>query len=369
MKIFEKALIKREKQQALVRCHTIFDFGFIIVHRHNLDFNSFEKSPSIIKMIPGFGHVATPQRSLKGDAEQSAAGSRSRWAAAPQQTGKAARLTPVTANFCHAKGCPDPASCWRCLFLRNQEEWEASSPIQADGITIGTWLVLTAGDDAADAGLGCVVCNKAAMDSAFARGTVSTPFLSNIKRRHASLQHQRALKVIGFTNSQQADKDCLGLDVFKQALDHRLNKFSLRQGIGGENPCGREKWCLAESDREITRDFIRRASAIAIAQDGRQNRLLMRFSAKGILGAQEVIGETISNVVVAMERVIERFATPGWGGPCAQEMDSSLREHLRNSVMIFVADAASNEQGAGRVSKSFFPNLVSIQRDRARQGS
>ena len=165
---------------------------------------------------------------------------------------------------------------------------------------------------------------------------------------------------------------------FKQALDHRLNKCSLRQGIGGENPCGREKLsrlqrCLAESDREITRDFIRRASAIAIAQDGRQNRLLMRFSActpnleikKAILGAQEVIGETISNVVVAMERVIERFATPGWGGPCAQEMDSSLREHLRNSVTIFVADAASNEQGAGRVSKSFFPNLVSIQRDRA----
>ncbi|CAJ1394699.1 unnamed protein product [Effrenium voratum] len=282
------------------------------------------------------------------------------WAAAPQPGKAAQRLTPVTreANFCHAKSCPDPASCWRCLFLRNQEEWEASSPIQADGITIGTWLVLAG--DAADAGLGCVVCNKAAMDNAFARGTVATPFLSNIKRHHASLQHQRAFKVIGFTNSQQADKDCPGLDVFKQALDHRLNKCSLRQGIGGENPCGREKlsrlqWCLAESDREITRDFIRRASAIAIAQDGRQNRLLMRFSActpnleikKGILGAQEVIGETISNVVVAMERVIERFATPGWGGPCAQEMDSSLREHLRNSVTIFVADAASNEQGAG----------------------
>ena len=32
---------------------------------------------------------------------------------------------------------------------------------------------------------------------------------------------------------------------------------------------------------------------------------------------------------------------------------------------MFVADAASNEQGAGRCSKQVFPNVVSVQRDRA----
>ena len=139
--------------------------------------------------------------------------------------------------------------------------------------------------------LGSVVRNKAAMDNAFARGTrFEGRWLHKFSAGRQGLPWAGCVQTGAGRQAEQ---------MLAEARDWRREPLWTREVVS----------LAAESDREITRDFIRRASAIAIAQDGRQNRSLMRFSA---CGAQEVIGETISNVVVAMERVIERFATPGW---------------------------------------------------------
>ena len=76
---------------------------------------------------------------------------------------------------------------------------------------------------------------------------------------------------------------------------------------------------------------------MSISQDGRANKLLMRFSActldldakKGVMGSAAVEGgETIENIALTMEQVILKFCTKGLGGPGPFEVDHDLFDHM-----------------------------------------
>lgn len=204
-----------------------------------------------------------------------------------------------------------------------------------------------------------------------------TPFLANIKRHHESACHQKALKKVGSYDLKQnaaelAVAGCPPLSMFSEALASRMRRDSLQCGLSaaGEKVCGREKlhnlqFCLAEAAREETRKWLQEAVMMSIMQDSRQGQLLMSYCCvdqnlsvrKGLLGCIDVeYSETITNIVAAMEEVV-RLA-------CAGGSDD-LEKSVREKVTMFVADAASNEQGAGRVSKQIFPNVISCVRDRA----
>lgn len=62
-------------------------------------------------------------------------------------------------------------------------------------------------------------------------------------------------------------------------------------------------------------------------------------------------GETITNLKTSMTLIMQRLFTPNHGGPSqGQHCEESLLQ-VKNNITIFVADAASNEQGAGRCSQ------------------
>ena len=258
----------------------------------------------------------------------------------------------------HVLECPDPRRCTICAYARSSEKWEQETFLERHGSAVGTWLVLHRDEKTAALGLCCWVCRKQGLANEFAKGTISTGFLGNLKRHGESGTHQYALSQLGLDNRHNSNAEAPDVAVFQKALDSVGQALS--KGLGEE--CGRWKrtqlqWALAEADRQMTRDFLRDSVSIAIAQDGRHSILHMRFSAsqrnltvlKGYVGSMQVKhGETITNLKKGMLRVLDRLCTPGLGGPHEGPPDLVLRELLQKRVTICVADAAYNEQGALR---------------------
>ena len=229
-------------------------------------------------------------------------------------------------------------------------------------------------------GLGCSACRASGQSGKFSAGLIRSGGIQTLKVHAESNIHHLALQDLGVLTARTSDTKHNGdhppIEDFMKVLKHRESGHSLRSGVvdvGGRFKITQMQWCLAEADRCQARDFLSRASSIAIAQDCRHNVLLMRYSAssealvtqKGFLGAAFVgEGETITNVVKTMGLIVERFCSRGSGGPMPELPDECLFQKICGAVSVFVADAASNERGAGRASKSMFPNLLTVQRDR-----
>ena len=267
-------------------------------------------------------------------------------------------------KFAHVKACPDPSTCAVCVFMRNEWKWKAGTRVLRDGENIGSWLVMGKGQGGR-LGLGCWVCQQAGVDNEFANATVVSGCLGNIRRHgSSSAEHQEALAKLGLDSVLGAVKDAPSTSEFHQVLN-RLDQ-SLRKGVPdqfGRHKCGQMRYCLAEASRASARTFLAQAKSIAIAQDCRANRLLMRYCAvdehlnvrRGFLGSCLLYGgETISNLLVHMDTVVTRFFSEGAGGPSPADCNDVQKAHFCQAVSIFVADAASNEQGAGRCSQQLF---------------
>ena len=273
----------------------------------------------------------------------------------------------------HVESCPNPNRCAVCSFLRSSGRWGEASAITREGEAIGSWLIL--GKNKAETiGLGCWVCQQAGKDNEYARASVVTGFLGNVRRHGCCVEHQEALAMLGFDSLLGHAKDTPTEGEFQQVLN-RLGQ-SLRKGVAsqfGRHKCAQMEFCLAEASRQTARQFLSRAVSVAVSQDFRKNRLLMRFTAvdsnlevrRGFLGSVESPGgETITNVLLAMDGIVTRFFTSGAGGPAPQPVDEDMKQSFCEAVTVFVADAASTEQGAGRCSQHLFPNLISVQKDR-----
>lgn len=156
--------------------------------------------------------------------------------------------------------------------------------------------------------------------------------------------------------------------------------------------CGRFKlrqiiFCLAEAIRDHDRKQLQNAACIALQQDARGSRLMVRFAAVvagsfervvGVLGQAKGFGSTHVEIARATEKNMQRFCTPFYGAPltpgkaCPATFNQDLWTHLRNSVEMLGSDAAADEQLALRLlrtssasaNKPLFPNLRLILRDR-----
>ena len=213
-----------------------------------------------------------------------------------------------------------------------------------------------------------------------------TPFISNIKRHGQSAAHDKALMIAGYDTKRSCEElashGCPSIAMFKDALANRLRRDSLQSGLlpsgDSANKCGKEKlgnlqFCLGEAARARTREALRDAVTLSVMQDGRHGDLLMRYCAvdaalsvrRGVLGCVNIeYSETITNIVQAMHEAVRQACCVGYGGPNPED-DRDLQRSVCQKVTMFVADAAANEQGAGRVCKMIFPNVISCQKDRA----
>ena len=166
------------------------------------------------------------------------------------------------------------------------------------------------------------------------------------------------------------------LTLFENTLAARLRRDALSSASSDEfqrKKMTNMQFCLAEAARSVTRKWIENAVMISVMQDVRAGNLLMRYCAvdeklsvhRGLLGSLDVEKtETITNILQAMKEIVRQATCSGFGGPSPRDQPE-LYASFCQKVTMFVADAASNEQGAGRLSKSVFPNIISHQKDRA----
>eukprot|EP00969_Alexandrium_andersonii_P003185 136833-Alexandrium_andersonii.AAC.1 len=151
----------------------------------------------------------------------------------------------------------------------------------------------------------------------------------------------------------------------------------MRHGVAGvakRNKAFRMQWCLSEARRELNRKFLRQATSITYHQDARGNKLCSRFSAcdqklrvrKGIIGqiSHLKLGTGSTALVKASKLLLKRFCTGAAGAPPKHDgsrvpdagVDWSLYRAISAAVEVFDADAAADENVAGRqMAGDFFP--------------
>ncbi|CAE7256934.1 unnamed protein product [Symbiodinium sp. CCMP2592] len=142
-------------------------------------------------------------------------------------------------------------------------------------------------------------------------------------------------------------------------------------------------WALAEAHRNRLRSSIERSVCMSIQQDVRNGQLLVKFtsvdpaleSTEGVLGQvdlEDKFGLDSKSLVQGTLYVLHKLAARGLGQPSRAEastqavsLDRSLVEHMKEVVEVFAADAAPDEQRAGKILRTFFPKLQLVQYDKA----
>ncbi|CAJ1385832.1 unnamed protein product [Effrenium voratum] len=243
---------------------------------------------------------------------------------------------------------------------RNIPEWHKK--LQA-GTSGKTWLCSAVGPDGAWT-LQCWVCKAAKVDSAWSTG-VATKLLGNMQRHHKSHQHQEALAKLGLGEFEQ---DLETAEDFQKVMKSRKETGALRQGVagvGGRKKITQMQYCLGRALFTLDQEFLRNAQVIAISEDVRQHKVLIRYAAcdsnlqirSGLLGYFE-LGTHSGNIGLrkAMKVALEVFCLDFDG-----EVDRGLLEHIADKVELFTADAASDEQ----LAQGLFANLRFVTKDRA----
>lgn len=253
--------------------------------------------------------------------------------------------------------------------------------------------------------LGCrdgVVCCLACPDVKFENA--ASLQLCNLLRHHRSLSH--ANHASAYFGKIDLHGKPPTTDQFRALLGHVLQKGAHgRLKRGPESPDDpntlalptswtkrrRMEWCLAEAKRNSDRRFLRQATVASLMVDGRNGSLLVRLAAADaqlntksmVLGLKHRYGSTAEHAQKAIKAVIDNMCTTGRGAPPRGTQDSrgghggqtpdlELAQRVRRMVEVFAADAASDEQLAGRELQCptgggppALPNLKVIVRDKA----
>lgn len=307
-----------------------------------------------------------------------------------------------------------PDSCARCKFAKHQKRWGAKLPFVPGNPSSGTWLASRTADDADKAwGVGCVACAAFAggsdgSDAACRRSgfgtfevvTLNTLQLQHFEKHAASAQHQRSVEQflarLGVDAAAGEASDGVSSMApseaeFEEALKQRLLGVTTAKGVtevGKKDKIRKMCFCLAEASRMMDRAWLSTCSCIAIHQDEKKPRLLLRFTAsrdsletrEGFLAIARDIGTSARKVRDATENALKRFCTVGLGAPPRGKaksfsgvFDKAMFDRLRKKVELFNADAAGDEQLAGQYCRTvpmknelqpLFPNLRLVVKDK-----
>lgn len=283
--------------------------------------------------------------------------------------------------------CGTPASVPAADAKRDDElqaraKWER---LQARWTKLFPWLGCK--ETVVGWGVGCTVCARQNHPhSSWAEFRVCTSSAlqkAHMQQHEKQLQHRRAL--------QDADASAPAAPPYEEWLkvyEDRVARKSLRAGnpdVGGQQKVTRMTWCLAESVLDCERAFLRDSCSLAIHQDARAQRLLLRFSAttpslqvlKGTFGHMRGHGTTSEQARQATLQVLTRFCTPRLEPPFPPRkdvpppaVDRNLRRHLLRITEIFDTDGGSDEVRCGRLLKDgtatlapMMPNILLLLKD------
>ena len=141
--------------------------------------------------------------------------------------------------------------------------------------------------------------------------------------------------------------------------------LDLRKGMHATKDRKRRtlEWCLFEAVRDRELSFLGKATCISIMLDERNGRLLIKYSATdcnlevrvGCLAQIRDAGGTACGVAEAVHAAVARFCTrralhPGLNaGRPRRARNLEAQVHILNTIEMFTADGASNEQLAGKM--------------------
>jgi hypothetical protein len=139
----------------------------------------------------------------------------------------------------------------------------------------------------------------------------------------------------------------------------------LRKGINAAKDRKRRtlEWCLFEAVRDRELSFLGKATCISIMLDERNGRLSIKYSATdcnlevrvGCLAQIRDAGGTTCGVAEAVHATVARFCTrrvlhPGLNaGRPRRAINLEAQAHILNTIEMFTADGASNEQLASKM--------------------
>ena len=155
-------------------------------------------------------------------------------------------------------------------------------------------------------------------------------------------------------------------DHFREVLQcARSSETKYKYGIKGickRNKMRKMKWCLAEAHRRADMLKFRRARTISLMQDVRKGKLLVRFKAvdrnlhvsRGVLGQQTLERGSAHVLTEATFKLIADACTVNKNPPLLKQpvpcrLNVALLERFKQAVEMFAADAAADEQMAGRM--------------------
>jgi hypothetical protein len=261
------------------------------------------------------------------------------------------------------------------------------------------WLLLRS---TSSWGLGCSFCEAAGHLGPLATFSVRRPTLGNLYRHQRTPAHQQAVRtgpqtVLAVSGGVPATPPAVAPPAtdFSRVWDNMATKHSHGKGVEGVGTWRKTRkmeWRLASACRRQHREFLRHARVVSLMQDARQQNLLIRVVAVDqhlqtrhfVLGVQRDYGSGALGVKDATLKILEDACRvdhrpPGMGagspdGPGGPDgnLDVALYKHLCNSIEVFTADAALDEQIAGRKLRNpslsatpDLPNLRLVLRDKA----
>ena len=256
------------------------------------------------------------------------------------------------------------------LFKARWNRFRRRPICSAPCLPFGTWLQLRE-EGAGDCRVGCSACEAAQTGTPWANFTI-TDFnawaLQKVDRHANSRLHRLALAKTA---------DVPSADMFNDVLN------DLRGKGGSKNQM--LKWCLDEGLRHVQWLMLRKAHTIALSQDARNHRLLLRLTMSSenferssfVVGQLPCLGTNSHQVAETTNLLIQNFAkpmanVPKYGilrllpaadvSPCQSVLDI-----LHSKTEALVTDAASDEMKSGRLlsgkeksqfAASLFRNLI-----------
>ena len=289
----------------------------------------------------------------------------------------------------HAASCKRRSGCRTCLLAKHYKAFRRQLQMP--------WLCYLRDHDESGIGVGCLMCSHAGLQTPFALFELKNTELrlSKLRRHEESEAHvkawQAAAKATGLPGPVVGDQlDSPSYDVFKDALKVRLDGLACKRGLEDHGISSGKlrqlSFCLSEAKRMMLRAwFMNKATTIALQQDERHQRLLLRFTAasnslerrSGAIGLAKNFGSAAGAISKATEGIVRDFCTPGCLAPdCPAEeaqLNETLLECMRSKVEVMCADAAGDEQKAtellrsrlGPDGRAFFPNIRLGLRDTA----
>jgi hypothetical protein len=197
---------------------------------------------------------------------------------------------------------------------------------------------------------------------------ITYPFrILQVRQPHSSQLRATKGNVSCTSPSLPSDKDFPTLEQFGTVVKETMKKSAMSKagipGIGEGRKIAKMQYCLAEARRELSRTHLEGSLCIAISQDKRESRFLMRYRCvgpdlrvhSGIISHSREVGDVQHQGADAVRRAtirgLERLCTPGRApgtGAAANSVATGMFVAIVGKIECFAADGAYDEQLAGR---------------------